>query len=386
MAAYTEDIFKEIEDSINLTFNEFVAAANTRREELLAKLKKLKLDYLEKERTRLEQLQDLEKLIEQLDGTQIKHKLSQCLQSDFVSNAKREKNKFLQPTLVDIQGFDNEHFEMFKKFLKRFGRILSVTYIDKIAPRQSFGRKGVKPGQLSVPMGIAFSINRIFVVDMMNHRIQVFNLNGSFENKFGWKELEKPHGIAIYDDEFAFITDTGKNVLHRFIFGLEIFLYIGATEEGLLDTPLGVAAYEGAAYVADSKNNRIAVFSTCSLTFIEEIGIGQLNSPRDVTVSNSKVYAIDYSVPFHVHVFQLDGTYLNSIISLKGGTGTLFMCIDDSNNILINDGAGSCMQIFNEKGLLIHCIDIKSPGGIALSDDGDVICARKYDKEQIAIY
>ena len=387
MASCTEDIFKEIEDSINLTFDEFVVVVNARRADLLVKLEAFKLNYLKKEQSRQEQLQDLEKLIEQLDGAQIKHKQSQNLQSDFLTNAKREKNKFLQPTLVDIQGFDTDSFDLVKKILKNFGYLKMVPYSDKIVVRKSFGRKGVKPGQLSVPMGIAFSDNLIYVVDMMNHRIQVFNLDGELKNKFGWRELEKPHGIAV-GDASIFITDTGKNLLHIFLQGRGNLAYLGATEQGILDTPLGVSVYDdnNNVYVADSKNNRIAVFSSCNLTFLEEIGKDKLNSPRDVTVSNNKVFAIDYSVPFHVHEFQLDGTYMNSIISLKGGTGTLFMCIDESNNILINDGVGSCMQIFNEKGFLIHCIGVKSPGGIAVTEDDDVICARKYDKEQVAIY
>ena len=386
MASYNGDIYKEIEDSINLTFDELVRVVNDRREKLLADLRLCKLRYLEKERSRREQLQDMEKLIEQLDGTQVKHKLGQGLQNDFLSNTKREKNKFLQPTLVDIEDFDRGHFCVIKECIQTLGHLQMVNYSNKTAAIKSFGGKGVKPGQLSVPMGITFSNNRIFVVDMMNHRIQVFDLDGNFDVKFGWKECEKPHAIAIYGDTIALVTDTGKNVLHCFTFETEKPVYLGATNEGLLDTPLGITVCGDQVYVADSGNNRIAVLSALGLSFLNEIGNGRLDNPRDVTVRNDKIYAIDYSVPFHVHVFELDGTYSNSIISLKGGTGTLFMCIDASENILINDGAASCLQIFNGKGLLIHCIDIKSPGGIALTEDKDIICARKYDKEQIAIY
>ena len=387
MASPTENIFQVIEDSINLTFDGLVEDVNRRREQLLVIIRLLKSDYLKTEQSRQEQLQDLEKIIEQLDGAQIKHKQSQNLQSDFVSNAKREKSKCLQPTPVVIQAFNTNYVGLIKKLISTFGDLQMVAYCDKIDVTKSFGRKGVKPGQLSVPMGIAFSDNLIYVVDMMNHRIQVFNLDGEFKNKFGWNELEKPHGIAVGGTSI-FITDTGKNLLHIFLQGRGNLAYLGATEQGILDTPLGVSVYNdnNNVYVADSKNNRIAIFSSRYLTCLGEIGKDKLNSPRDVTVSNNKVFAIDYSVPFHVHVFQLDGTYMNSIISLKGGTGTLFMCIDESNNILINDGVGSCMQIFNEKGFLIHCIGVKSPGGIAVTEGDDVICARKYDKEQVAIY
>ena len=384
MASCTKDVFKEMEDSIESTFDELIAILNTRRDDLLSQLKEMRSKYLERERFRLEHLQDLEKLIGQLVGTETKHKLN--LRNDFVANAKREKEKFLQPTPVATQEFVYKSLDGIKDILSEYGTIVHAPYIDKENARVKFGRKGVKPGYLSVPLGLSHGNNCIFVVDMINHRIQVFTMDGNYELKFGWQQLSKPHGVFV-DFPRIFVTDSDQNAIYLFqIQGLS-GLFMSCIGKGTLDTPLGITADKhGCIYVADSNNNRVAVFNIENSVLSREIGNAKLNNPRDVTVHADNLYVIDYSVPFHVHEFELDGTAVRSIINLKGGTGTLFFCIDTSDNIIVNDGASSCMQIFNAMGLLVHYIDVKSPGGVAVTKEGDIICVRKYEKEQIGIY
>ncbi|KAI6652689.1 NHL repeat containing protein [Oopsacas minuta] len=386
MASRIPDIFKDTEDSIKSTFDELIDILNARRSILLSQLKEIKLKYLESERMREEHLKDLQKLIGQLDSTEPTYQLSQNLQNDFVSNTKKKMQKFLQPTPVSIQGFLYTNIIKFKRILQMSGNILFTPFIRKKDPNVTFGKRGVKPGQLCVPLGISITNSSIFVVDLMNHRIQAFSMEGTYLLKFGWQKLTKPHGVYV-DHPFIYVTDSDQNALHKFADHAIPNNSLDFTAEGILNAPLGVVGDKnGSIYVADSENNRIAVFNTENLDFKLEIGKDRLNSPRDVTIHTDNLYVIDYSVPLHVHMFQLDGTHMKSIIDLKGGTGTLFFCIDNSNNIIINNSASSCMQIFNKNGLLIHSIDVKSPGGVAVTKDGDLVCARKYDKEQIAIY
>ena len=387
MASCTKDVFKEMEDSIESIFNELIAILSTRRDDLLSQLKEMKSKYFKTERIRLEHLRDLEKLIGQVGKIETKHQLKS--QNDCVANAKKEKEKFLQPTPVATQEFvcnSVPSYDILKGFLSKYGSIVQAPYTGKEDAQVTFGRKGVKPGYLSVPLGLSHGNNNIFVVDMMNHRIQVFTMDGNYELKFGWQQLSKPHGIFVVFPKI-FVTDSEQNAIYIFEIQGSSGVLLSCIGKDTLDTPLGISAdNHGCIYVADSNNERVAVFDIADSILSKEIGKGKLNNPRDVTIHADNLYVIDYSVPFHVHEFELDGTELRSIINLKGGTGTLFFCIDTSHNFIVTDGASSCMQIFNTMGLLIHSIDVKSPGGVAVTEEGDIICVRKYEKDQIGIY
>ena len=195
MASCTKDVFKEMEDSIESISNELIAILSTRRDNLLSQLKEMKSKYFKTERIRLEHVRDLEKLIGQVGKIETKHQLKS--QNDFVANAKKEKEKFLQPTPIATQEFVHDYLDNLKDTLSKYGSIVQAPYTDKRDAQVTFGRKGVKPGYLSVPLGLSHGNNNIFVVDMMNHRIQVFTMDGNYELKFGWQQLSKPHGIFV---------------------------------------------------------------------------------------------------------------------------------------------------------------------------------------------
>jgi tripartite motif-containing protein 71 len=61
---------------------------------------------------------------------------------------------------------------------------------DKIGQyMRKFGSYGTRAGQFDRPAGVAFDnqLNRIVVTDKDNHRIQVFQPDGTFIFKFGEK-------------------------------------------------------------------------------------------------------------------------------------------------------------------------------------------------------
>merc|ERR1711879_976203 len=51
---------------------------------------------------------------------------------------------------------------------------------------RSFGTKGRKPGMFKHPNSVTVdNENSIFVCDLANHRVQVFDVNGEFKHKWG---------------------------------------------------------------------------------------------------------------------------------------------------------------------------------------------------------
>jgi len=77
----------------------------------------------------------------------------------------------------------------------------------------SWGTKGKDPGQFDLPHGIALdAAGRVFVVDRLNARVQVFDGKG---NLLGWKSppLTNPQDIAVGADGTVFVTDIGEEKL-----------------------------------------------------------------------------------------------------------------------------------------------------------------------------
>ena len=78
---------------------------------------------------------------------------------------------------------------------------------------KAWGSRGNGPGQFSGPHGIATDKNRrIYVADRTNHRIQVFDENGTFLDQ--WPGLRQPNDILISADQHVWIADgTNAKVL-----------------------------------------------------------------------------------------------------------------------------------------------------------------------------
>ena len=72
------------------------------------------------------------------------------------------------------------------------------------------------------PLGVAVSDrDEIVVADGWNHRVQVFDSNGTFLRSFGHKgenagELTCPVGVAINKDRNIFVADNGNNRVQIF--------------------------------------------------------------------------------------------------------------------------------------------------------------------------
>ena len=77
----------------------------------------------------------------------------------------------------------------------------------------AWGTRGNGPGQLSGPHGIATDRNRrVYVADRANHRIQIFDENGTYLDQ--WTGLRQPNDIVIAADQRVWVADgTNAKVL-----------------------------------------------------------------------------------------------------------------------------------------------------------------------------
>ena len=137
----------------------------------------------------------------------------------------------------------------------------------------TMGSKGIKPGEFNSPHGIAIdSDNNIYLTDMKNSRIQVFNSSdkfirewGSFGNSTGQFSLTAP-GIAVDNDgNRIYVLDKVRALVQVFDSHGKYLGETGTpgTGPGQFKKPEDIAVdNKGAIYITDTRNSRIAVFET----------------------------------------------------------------------------------------------------------------------------
>jgi DNA-binding beta-propeller fold protein YncE len=127
------------------------------------------------------------------------------------------------------------------------GRIVKYTKEGKFI--KAWGRKGSGPGEFNTPHTIFFdSRGRLFVGDRGNHRIQIFDQEGTLLDQ--WTQFGSPSGIFIAPDDTLYVAD--YNDKKR--------LFIGSAKDGSIKYALhdltlaeGIAVgKDGSIYVGET--------------------------------------------------------------------------------------------------------------------------------------
>ena len=130
-----------------------------------------------------------------------------------------------------------------------------------------FGSPGSGDGQFNSPTGTAINDNHIFIADSRNNRVQIFDLAGNFQSKFGSLGPEGgqfgsdtrtgPDSIAL-NDTHIFVTDWGN-------FRIQIFDLAGNFQaefgsegngDGQFRFPAGIAVNSANIFIATKSKRR----------------------------------------------------------------------------------------------------------------------------------
>jgi tetratricopeptide (TPR) repeat protein len=201
------------------------------------------------------------------------------------------------------------------------GRVAILKPDFKLVTR--FSQSGGSPGELKDPKPVAASINnKIYVGDVKNKRISVFNHQGLYLHSFGRHgssddDLLKPTHVSIDAEENVYVLegpdrlsifDLHGNLISR-IKSSELKELFGRTPElSAMTTDLN-----GTLYLGDRVSNRISIFDWRKGEVISVFGVfGQARSQyRDITylsVNARGQIAILDRKNRKVEVFQLDQT------------------------------------------------------------------------------
>jgi hypothetical protein len=266
-------------------------------------------------------------------------------------------------------------------------------------PELAWGSAGSSNGQFNFTFGlnsvftggIAADATNLFVCDVNNHRIQVFDKSGAFLRKWGTGgsdpgQFVRPEGLAV-DSLHVFVSDQGNNRIQVFTKdGSFVHQWGGSgSGDGLFASPRGLAADAQRIYVADVSNNRIQVFDK-SGAFITKWGslgsvAGQFNAPQCVAVDEQYVYVLD-AWNKRIQVFDLEGTFVRSWslshigVPDNGLWISTFSLAVDAHNVYVgygrsvNSPVNTRFQVFNKYGDLlwefsaVNTLPLRWPAGI----------------------
>ena len=183
----------------------------------------------------------------------------------------------------------------------------------------TFGGNGAGDGRFKQPTGVAVdgSSGRVYVVDKLNHRVQVFDSARDYAAELG--PFSRPSGVAVDGSSGAvYVTDTFN---HK----TRVFDSSGAQAAdlpGQFDQPFGVAVdgSTGAVYVTDKNNTRVHAFNS---TLHRVAGIdGQFNGPKGVAAGGPAgyVYVADAG-NYTVQIFDHAGNPAGNITGLTSPHG-----------------------------------------------------------------
>ena len=265
--------------------------------------------------------------------------------------------------------------------------ILGIRYI------KTLGRTGQGAGEFRTPLGLTVDeVDRIYIADAGNNRVQVIDDAGNFATEFGsrgWQtgEFDHPTDIALsFQRSYRlYVADTGNNRVQYCNFVDQIFYPLSETADDLLlDRPEGIGiGRNGEVYVVDTGNHRWIEFNVAGVPVVARGSFGsgseQLWNPTDLAVdAHGNVYIVDAGNHL-IKKYDFSG----NPVAMWGGEGGALgklrepkcIALDEWNYLYVTDSGNRRIQVFAPDGRSItefSTAALLEPAGIAVSKTGRI--------------
>ena len=224
----------------------------------------------------------------------------------------------------------------------------------------------IDAGILSYPRGLTVAGDRLVVADDKNHRIAIFDLNGTLLQTVGLGQgaspgqLTNPFGVAVDYQGRMFVADDLNHRVVRFG-GPPKYEYRArwgsyGTASGQFGFPRAIATDpHSRVYVANTANDRLDVFDTngtrLSAFGRSGRGPGQYNAPVGVAADASGIRAVADSINGRVQLLNPDGSVATIWGSPNPGPTILRRPVDvefdDAGNGYVLDQSKSTIVVFD---------------------------------------
>ena len=274
-----------------------------------------------------------------------------------------------------------------------------------VKPVLSFGLAGSGEEMFKFPYGVAVSDrDEILVADSNNHRVQVFDSNGTFLRFFGQigenaGEFKYPIAIAINKDRNIFVADNNNNRIQIFSWkGRHLGSFGGKVSlDSQLLNPWGLSLDStGNIIVADTGTKLIKIFTPDGRFVMKIGGQGSLSDPVHC-VQCGEYFIVSDSAEHCIKVFNREGHFQYKFGKKGEGDGDFnnprFLSVTQSRHLLVCDEGSDRIQVFELDGKFVGKFgtkgsklgEFKNPFSVAvLSNDQIVVCDQ--DNHQIQIF
>ena len=241
----------------------------------------------------------------------------------------------------------------------------------QVKPVLSFGKGGSGDGMFKYPKELAVNDrDEIVVADALNHRVQVFDSNGTFLRSFGHKgenagEFSHPFGIVIDKDRNIFVSEWGNHRVqilswegrHLGSFGGQ-----GSLDSQLLN-PFGISLDSaGNVIVADAGNKLIKMFTPDGRFVIKIGGQGSLSFPVHC-VQCGEYFIVSDRDKNCIKVFNREGHFQYQFGKKGKGDGEFdrphFLSVTQSKHLLVCDRYNHRIQVFTVDGTFVEKFGFK---------------------------
>ena len=177
------------------------------------------------------------------------------------------------------------------------------------------------PGELKYPRSLAihYKTGNIYIADMYNHRVQVFNCNPDYLFMFSEK-MNFPGGICISQKK-VFVTQLFGHCINMYELNGKLIKSVGCEGNGEAQfkypLDLDFSDINNNIYVCDCSNHRIQIL-TQELKYHSMLGIDLLKNPSDVKATRNRVLVLAENDPC-MFVFNPDHVLINRLITRGDG-------------------------------------------------------------------
>jgi len=256
--------------------------------------------------------------------------------------------------------------------------------------RCKFGQLGPGKGQFNSPHGFCLGLEEeIIVADTNNHRIQVFEKNGTYRYQFGIPGKEEgqlwyPRKVAVMKNSGKFVVCDRGNERSR----MQIF-----TKHGHFVRKIAIRYIDIVAGLAITRDGNIVAVDSVTPTMFVISEQGELlrwfdcadymREPSDIAVGGREFYVCDFK-GHNVVVFTEDGVFVRRIGCENITNFPNGIDISDAGDILIGDSHGNRFHVAvfaNDGGLLaeFECPHVKVSRccGLKITSEGYVVTLAK---------
>ena len=256
-------------------------------------------------------------------------------------------------------------------------------------------------GRMGQVMGIAFGRDGMWAVtDDSNHCVWIFDKDDQLVRKFcsngtGSGQFSSPYGITFDANNHLYVTDASNHRVQSFnITGTYLgLLQFGSqgSGNGQLRVPVGIIVHNGKLYISDNNNHRISVFQLDG-QFSHIIGSGHLSYPQHIAVSSNDQLLVANNGNHCISIFTLDGNYVGKFGTQGTGRGQLSrpvgIATDIYGFIIVTEYSNHRVSVFDKDGVFVHWFgsngsdhgQFSKPQGIAISPTGDIYISDKNNK------